>query len=41
MAEIVVATLKQLEIPYPTLDDKDRIALEAARKELEAERDKD
>jgi PPK2 family polyphosphate:nucleotide phosphotransferase len=37
VAEIIVDTLKQLDIPYPTLGDKDRIALEAARKELEAE----
>jgi PPK2 family polyphosphate:nucleotide phosphotransferase len=38
VAEIVVDTLKQLELPYPQLGDKDRAALEAARKELEAER---
>lgn len=40
VAEIVVDTLKQLELPYPQLADKDRVALEAARKELEAERDR-
>jgi len=38
VAEIVVATLKQLDLPYPQLADEDRAALEAARKELEAER---
>jgi len=38
VAEIVVDTLKQLPLAYPTLNDKDRVALEAARTELEAER---
>ncbi len=38
VAEIVVDTLKQLDLPYPQLGDKDRAALEQARKELEAER---
>lgn len=38
VAEIVVDTLKQLDLPYPQLADKDRAALEQARKELEAER---
>jgi polyphosphate kinase 2 (PPK2 family) len=37
VAEIVVDTLRQLELPYPVLGDKDRVALEAARKQLEAE----
>jgi len=37
VAEIVVDTLRQLDLPYPTLGDKDRAALEAARKALEAE----
>ena len=40
VAEIVVDTIKQLDIPYPQLDDKNRAALDAARKELEAERDR-
>jgi polyphosphate kinase 2 (PPK2 family) len=40
VAEIVVGTLKQLEIPYPQLSEKDRTALELARKELEAEKKK-
>jgi PPK2 family polyphosphate:nucleotide phosphotransferase len=38
VAEIVVGTLKQLDLPFPELSDRDRAALEAARKELEAER---
>ncbi len=38
IAEIMVATLKQLDMPAPQLSEKDRAALEAARKELEAER---
>jgi polyphosphate kinase 2 (PPK2 family) len=38
VAEIVLATAKQLDLAYPTLSEKDRGALEAARKELEAER---
>ncbi|MBX3156394.1 MAG: polyphosphate kinase 2 family protein [Deltaproteobacteria bacterium] len=37
VAEIVVDTLEQLELPPPPLSDKDRAALEAARRELEAE----
>lgn len=37
VAEIVVETLKQLDLPYPQLGDKDRAALEQAKKELEAE----
>lgn len=40
VAEIVVATLSQLEMPLPVLGDRDRSALELARKELEAERAK-
>jgi PPK2 family polyphosphate:nucleotide phosphotransferase len=40
VAEIVVDTLKQLDISYPVLSDKDRVALEAARDELEAELDR-
>jgi PPK2 family polyphosphate:nucleotide phosphotransferase len=38
VAEIVVATLKQLDLAPPVLGEKDRAALELARKELEAER---
>ncbi len=41
VAEIVVSTLKQLDIPYPQLGDKDRAALEQARKELEEEKARD
>jgi PPK2 family polyphosphate:nucleotide phosphotransferase len=37
VAEVIVDTLKQLELPPPLLTDKDRAALEAARRELEAE----
>ena len=37
VAEIVVDTMKQLDLPYPQLNEKDRAALEIARKELEAE----
>ena len=39
VAEIVVGTLAQLEMPWPTLADRDRAALDQARKQLEAERD--
>ena len=38
VAEIVVETMKQLELAYPAVSDKDRAALEAARAELAAER---
>jgi PPK2 family polyphosphate:nucleotide phosphotransferase len=41
VAEIVVSTLKQLDLPYPQLNDKDRAALEQARKELEEEKARD
>jgi len=41
VAEIVVSTLKQLDIPYPQLGEKDRVALEQARRELEAEKSRD
>ncbi len=37
VAEIVVDTMKQLDLPYPQLNEKDRALLEIARKELEAE----
>ncbi|MBA2544444.1 MAG: polyphosphate kinase 2 family protein [Deltaproteobacteria bacterium] len=40
VAEIIVDTLRQLELPYPVLGDKDRAALESARKELEGEQAK-
>jgi PPK2 family polyphosphate:nucleotide phosphotransferase len=38
VAEIVVGTLKQLDLAYPQLAEKDRLALEAARRELELEK---
>jgi PPK2 family polyphosphate:nucleotide phosphotransferase len=38
VAETIVATLKQLDLSPPVLAEKDRGALEAARRELEAER---
>ena len=38
VAEIVVKTLDQLELPYPVLSDRDRLELERVRRELEAER---
>ncbi|MEO8704550.1 MAG: PPK2 family polyphosphate kinase [Kofleriaceae bacterium] len=38
VAEAIVDTLEQLDLAAPVLADKDRAALEAARKELEAER---
>lgn len=37
VAQIVVKTLRQLELPYPVLDERGRAALELARRELEAE----
>ena len=40
VADIVVETLSKLELPYPTLSDKDLAELERARRVLEAERDK-
>jgi PPK2 family polyphosphate:nucleotide phosphotransferase len=40
VAQIVVSTLGQLDLPYPVLGDRDREALERARRELEAERDR-
>ena len=40
VAEIVEATLERLDMPYPIVSDRDRAALETARKELEAERDR-
>lgn len=40
VAEIVAKTIGQLDMPYPKLSEKDRVALEAARKQLEAERAK-
>jgi hypothetical protein len=41
VAQIVVKTLGELDLPYPVLDDRDRDALERARRELELERDRD
>jgi PPK2 family polyphosphate:nucleotide phosphotransferase len=38
VAQIVTSTLEQLELPYPVLAERDREALERARRELEAER---
>ena len=38
VAETVVAALAQLEMPPPVLSERDRAALELARKQLEAER---
>jgi PPK2 family polyphosphate:nucleotide phosphotransferase len=37
VSEIVVDTLKQLDMPYPEVSDKARAELEKARRELEAE----
>lgn len=37
VAETIVATLEQLEIPWPELSERDRSELERARRELEAE----
>ena len=41
VAHIVTKTLGQLELPAPELGDRDREALELARRDLEAERDRD
>ncbi len=38
VAEIVIRTLSQLDLPFPELADKDRVALEKVKAELEAER---
>jgi PPK2 family polyphosphate:nucleotide phosphotransferase len=38
VADVVVATLSQLELPAPTLSDKDKAALLAAKQRLEAEK---
>ncbi|MBS1120864.1 MAG: hypothetical protein H6Q90_3092 [Deltaproteobacteria bacterium] len=40
VAEIIVATMEQLDLAYPEPSERDRVALEQARKELEAERAK-
>lgn len=40
VAELIVSTLEQLDLAPPTLSEKDRAALEAAREELEAARRK-
>jgi PPK2 family polyphosphate:nucleotide phosphotransferase len=37
VAEVIVDTIDQLELPPPPLSDKDRLALDTARRELEAE----
>jgi polyphosphate kinase 2 (PPK2 family) len=41
VAQIIVKTLGQLELPFPVLGDRDREALDRARRELETERDRD
>jgi polyphosphate kinase 2 (PPK2 family) len=38
VADIVVKTLGQLELPYPVLSDRARVELERVRRELEEER---
>ena len=38
VAEIVVGTISQLDLPYPELSEKDRVALEKVKAELKAEK---